>query len=66
MSVPAAALPGLRDGFLTRDVIDRLARGLSVLREVDDPARVTPAAVFGLVTGGLLCGMVERKRIGRD
>ena len=45
-------------------MIDRLARGLPVLREVDDPARVTPAAVFGLVTVGLLGGMVEYKRIG--
>ena len=29
------------------------------------PAAALPA-VFCLVTVGLLCGMVERKRIGRD
>jgi hypothetical protein len=66
VSVPAAARPGCATAFLTRDVIDRLLPVLPALREVDDPARVTPAAVFGLVTVGLLCGMVERKRIGRD
>jgi acyl carrier protein len=55
----------MRDGFLTREVIDRLVPVLPALREVDDPARVTPAAVFGLVTVGLLCAMVERKQIGR-
>jgi acyl carrier protein len=51
----------MRDGFLTRGVIERLAPALPALREVPDPARVTPAAVFGLITVGTLCAMVARK-----
>jgi acyl carrier protein len=49
------------EGFLTRDVVTLLTRALPALREVADPERVTPAAVFGLVTVGALGAMVERR-----
>ena len=51
----------MRDGYLTRAVLERLMPAVPALREVPDPARVTPAAVFGLVTVAMLCAMVERK-----
>lgn len=52
----------MRDGFLTRDVVERLTPALLALRAVDDPGRVTPAAAFGLITVGTLCAMVARKQ----
>jgi acyl carrier protein len=55
----------MRDGFLTRDVLARLTPALPALRDVEDPERVTPAAVFGLVTVGALAAMIERRRGGR-
>ena len=51
----------MRDGFLTREVIERLVPALPALSAVPDLERVTPAAVFSLVTVGTLCEMVERK-----
>jgi acyl carrier protein len=51
----------MRDGFLTPDVIERLLPALPALRDVPDPARVTPADVFGLITVDTLCAMVARK-----
>jgi acyl carrier protein len=51
----------MRDGFLTREVMARLTPALPALREVEDPGRVTPAAVFGLVTVAALGAMVERR-----
>ena len=52
----------MRDGFLTPDVIERLVPALPALRAVPDPARVTPADVFGLITVDTLCAMVARKQ----
>jgi hypothetical protein len=52
----------MRDGFLTRAVIERLMPALPTLRDVADLERVTPAAVFGLITVATLCGMVARKQ----
>jgi len=55
----------MQDGFLTPAVIERLRPALPALADVSDPDRVTPAAVFSLVTVGTLCAMVERK-LGRQ
>jgi acyl carrier protein len=52
----------MRDGFLTPAVVERLMPALPALRDVADPARVTPAAVFGLITVDMLCAMVTRKQ----
>jgi len=51
----------MRDGHLTRATVDRLSEWLPRLREVPDPAAVTPRALFSLVTVGTLCTLVERK-----
>ena len=52
----------MRDGFLTPAVVERLMPVLPALREAPDLERVTPAAVFGLITVGTLCDMVARKQ----
>jgi len=56
----------MRNGFLTREVIERLTPALPALRDLPDPERVTPAAVFGLVTVAVLTAMVERKATSPD
>jgi len=42
-------------------VVERLLPALPALRDAPDLERVTPAALFGLVTVAALCAMVERK-----
>jgi acyl carrier protein len=51
----------MRDGYLTRETVDGLSEWLPRLREVPDPAAVTPRALFALVTIETLCVLVERK-----
>ena len=51
----------MRNGFLAREVIERLTPALPGLRDVPDPDKVMPAAIFGLVSVAVLCAMVERK-----
>lgn len=51
----------MRDGFLTRETVDRLAEGLPALREVPDRDRVAPGQLFSLITVDTLCLMVERR-----
>lgn len=54
----------MRDGFLTPETIDRLRPTLPGLAEVPDPAKVTPAQLFALITMESLCLLVEAKRRG--
>ena len=56
----------MRNGFLTREVIERLTPALPALRDLPDPERVTPATAFGLVTVAVLTAMVERKATSPD
>ena len=56
----------MRDGYLTRETVDGLAEWLPRLREVPDPAAVTPRALFALVTIETLCVLVERKLARRS
>ena len=51
--------------FVDPDVIERLLPALPALSDVADPARVTPADVFGLITVDTLCAMVARKQGAR-
>jgi acyl carrier protein len=51
----------MRDGFLTADTVAKLRRRLPALGTVADPARVTPAALFGLLTVATLCDVVEAR-----
>jgi acyl carrier protein len=55
----------MRDGYLTRETVDGLSEWLPRLREVPDPAAVTPRALFSLVTIETLCVLVERKIVTR-
>jgi acyl carrier protein len=55
----------MRDGHLTLETVERLSEWLPLLREVPDPARVTPRALFSLITVETLCILVERK-LGRS
>ena len=54
----------MRDGFLTADTLTQIRDWLPALREVEDPARVTPSQLFSMITVGTLCKLVERKLIG--
>jgi len=56
----------MRDGYLTRETVDGLSEWLPRLREVPDPAAVTPRALFSLVTIETLCVLVERKLARRS
>jgi acyl carrier protein len=53
----------MREGFLTGAVVERLTPALPALREVADRERITPAAVFGMITVATLCEMVARKQV---
>ena len=52
----------MRDGFLTTEIIDRLAPLLPELAAVPDRSRVTPGQIFSLMTVESLCIMIERQR----
>lgn len=51
----------MRGGFLTAATIDRLKPLLPALGSVPDPAKVTPAQLFSLISVETLCVIVERK-----
>jgi len=50
----------VRDGHLTPDMLDAVAGWLPAVREVADPARVTPAALLSMITVADLCRIAER------
>jgi len=52
----------MRDGFLTRETIDRLLPLLPGLAAVPDQGRVTPGELFSLMTVESLCIMIEREQ----
>jgi acyl carrier protein len=52
----------MRDGFLTTEIIDRLAPLLPELAAVPDRSRITPGQIFSLMTVESLCIMIERQR----
>ena len=52
----------MRDGFLTGEIIDRLAPLLPDLATVPDRSRVAPGQIFSLITVESLCIMIERQR----
>jgi acyl carrier protein len=56
----------MRDGFLTSEIIDRLAPLLPGLATVPDRRRVTPGQIFSLMTVESLCIMIERQRSRLD
>ena len=56
----------MKDGFLTSETIAAVAPLLPALRQVPDPARVTPGQLFSLLTVETLCLMIERRLPGRQ
>lgn len=52
----------MRDGFLTRETIERLLPLLPGLAGVPDQGRVTPGELFSLMTVESLCIMIEREQ----
>jgi acyl carrier protein len=50
----------MRDGYLTRETVERLQAWLPGLRE-REPDTVTPRELFSLITVETLCLLVERK-----
>ncbi|MBI5517862.1 MAG: acyl carrier protein [Deltaproteobacteria bacterium] len=52
----------LREGYLTEDVLARLGRWLPALGGVPDRAKVTPRALFSLITVEALCIVAQRRR----
>jgi len=57
----------MRQGYLTLETIQRLTKRLPALEQVQDPAKVTPAQLFSLITIETLGIMVEeelRRRAG--
>lgn len=51
----------MKEGYLTREAIERLTDRLPALRQVPDPAKVTPAKLFSLISVETLSLLVERK-----
>ena len=48
------------NGFLTRDVVERLAPWLSGLAKLPDPNQVTPRQLFSSITVESICSIVQR------
>ena len=56
----------MKDGFLTPETVAAVAPLMPALREVPDPARITPGQLFSLLTVETLCLMIERRLPGGD
>jgi len=50
----------MRDGFITRETIDRIAPLLPALASAPDKDRITPRQLFSFLTVESLCLMIER------
>jgi acyl carrier protein len=51
----------MRQGYLTLETIERLKKRLPALEKMQDPAKVTPAQLFSLITVETLCIIVEEQ-----
>jgi acyl carrier protein len=51
----------MKDGFLTRETIDRLREWLPALDRLPDPEKVTPRNLFSLITVETICVIAERR-----
>lgn len=54
----------MRDGYLTRDVVERLALWLPGVRDAEQRDKITPRALFSMITVEAICGVVERRLAG--
>lgn len=52
----------MKDGVLTRGVVDRLAEWLPAMRAVEDRDHVTPRQLFSMITVEAICLVASRPR----
>jgi acyl carrier protein len=50
----------MKDGFLTHDVVERLATWLPAIATTPDRTRITPRQLFSLITVESICIVVQR------
>ena len=51
----------MRDGYLTPEVVDRLASWLRGIRETEERDKITPRSLFSMITVESICAVVERR-----
>ena len=51
----------MRQGYVTQETVDQLKPWLPDLDRVEDPAKVTPSAIFSCITVKTLCTLVQRR-----
>jgi acyl carrier protein len=51
----------MRDGFLTAPVVDKLADWLPEVAQAPDRAKISPRALFSMITVEAICVVVERR-----
>ncbi|MGC4095250.1 MAG: phosphopantetheine-binding protein [Polyangiaceae bacterium] len=51
----------MREGYLARDVVERLAHWLPGVRACSEPDKITPRALFSMITVEAICSVVERR-----
>ncbi|MFO0758645.1 MAG: acyl carrier protein [Byssovorax sp.] len=51
----------MKNGFLTREVVDRIATWVPAMAAIDDKDKVTPRVLFSTITIGPLCIVAERR-----
>jgi hypothetical protein len=51
----------MRDGFLTAPVVDKLADWLPQVAAAADRSKISPRALFSMITVESICVVVERR-----
>jgi acyl carrier protein len=51
----------MKNGFLTEDVVARLADWLPAMKDVPDRSKITPRQLFSLITIEAMCIVAERR-----
>ncbi|HET9932785.1 MAG TPA: acyl carrier protein [Polyangiaceae bacterium] len=54
----------MRDGYLTREVVERLGTWLRGVRESEERDKITPRSLFSMITVESICTVVERRTGG--
>lgn len=51
----------MRNGYLTREVVERLGTWLRGVREAKERDQITPRSLFSMITVEAICSVVERR-----
>ncbi|MFZ5892505.1 MAG: phosphopantetheine-binding protein [Myxococcota bacterium] len=51
----------MKDGYLTLEVVERLANWLPAVREAKERDKITPRSLFSMITVDAICSVVERR-----